>query len=175
MMDVKIYTTPTCGYCHQAKSFLDELGVSYKEYDVSRDRAAAEEMINLTGQMGVPVVVIDNQPVIGFDRTRIRELLSSNGAGKKSVRFGLKIADAAKVAPKMGIAPTSGAIIGGVTPGLLGEKAGLKIGDIVTGLNGGSVKSAADMEKFLTAVKQGNIVTISFLRDGKTRKSEIVV
>jgi glutaredoxin 3 len=174
-MDVKIYTTPTCGYCHQAKRFLDELGVSYKEYDVSRDRAAAEEMVRLTGQMGVPVIVINNEPVIGFDRNRIRELLASGNGSKKSVRFGLKIADAAKVAPKMGVAPASGAIIGEVTPSLLGEKAGLKPGDIVNSLNGGSIKSAADMERFLTAVKQGNIVTIGFLRDGKTRKSEIVV
>ncbi|MBN1161909.1 MAG: PDZ domain-containing protein [Dehalococcoidales bacterium] len=174
-MDVKIYTTPTCGYCHQAMSFLDELGVPYKEHDVSRDRAAAEEMVRLTGQMGVPVIVIDNQPVIGFDRNRIRQLLASGNGSKKSVRFGLKIADALKVAPQMGLAPTPGVIIGGVTPGLLGEKAGLKPGDIVTGLNGGSIKSAADMEKFLAAVKQGNIITINFLRDGKTRKSEIVV
>jgi glutaredoxin 3 len=174
-MDVKVYTTPACGYCRQAKSFLNEVGVSYKEYDVSRDRAAAEEMVNLTGQMGVPVIVIDNQPVIGFDRNRIRELLSSGGGSQKSVRFGLKIADAVKVAPKMGVAPAHGAIIGGVTPGLLGEKAGLKPGDIVTGLNGGTVKSAADMERFLTALKPGNIVTILFLRDGKTRKSEIIV
>jgi len=174
-MDVKIYTTPTCGYCHQAMSFLDELGVSYKEYDVSRDRAAAEEMVKLTGQMGVPVIVIDNQPVIGFDRNRIRELLASGNGSQKSVRFGLKIADAAKVAPKLGVDSAPGAIVGEVAPGLLGEKAGLKLGDIVTDLNGGSVKSAADMEKFLTAVKQGNIVTIGFLRDGKTRKSEIVV
>jgi glutaredoxin 3 len=172
-MDVKIYTTPSCGYCHQAKSFLSELGVSYKEYDVSRDRAAAQEMVRLTGQMGVPVIVINNQPVIGFDRNRIRELLSLDGGSQKSVRFGLKIADAVKLASKMGIAPAPGAIIGGVTPGLLGEKAGLKPGDIVTGLNGGSIKSAVDMEKFLTAVKQGNILTINFLREGKTRKSEI--
>ena len=148
--------------------------MSYKEYDVSRDRAAAEEMVRLTGQMGVPVIVIDNQPIIGFDRNRIRELLASGNGSKKSVRFGLKIADAAKLASKMGVAPAPGAIIGGVTPGLLGEKAGLKTGDIVTGLNGGSVKSAADMEKFLTAVIQGNIVTISFLRDGKPRKSESI-
>jgi glutaredoxin 3 len=174
MMDVKIYTTPTCGYCQQAKSFLSELGVSYQEYDVSRDRAAAEEMVKLTGQMGVPVIVINNEPVIGFDRNRIRELLAAGDGSRKAVRFGLKIADAVRVAPQMGVAPAPGAIIGGVTPGLLGEKAGLKHGDIVTGLNGGSVKSAADMERFLAALKPGNIVTILFLREGKTRKSEIV-
>ena len=132
-------------------------------------------MVRLTGQMGVPVIVINNKPVIGFDRNRIRELLASGNGSQKSVRFGLKIADALKAAPQMGVAPAPGAIIGGVTPGLLGEKAGLKPGDIVTGLSGGSVKNAADMEEFLTVVKPGNIVTISFLREGKTRKSEIVV
>jgi glutaredoxin 3 len=174
-MDVKIYTTPTCGYCHQAKSFLGELGVPFEEYDVSRDRAAAQEMVDLTGQMGVPVIVIDGEPVIGFDRTRIRELLSSGDGHKKTVRFGLKIADADKIASKMGVATSPGAIIGGVTPGFLGEKAGLKQGDIVTALNGSGIRTAADMERFLAAVKQGNIVAISFLRDGKTRKSEIVV
>ena len=52
----------------------------FKEYDVSRDSAAAEEMVNLTGQMGVPVIVIDGQAVVGFDRTRIQELLSAGAA-----------------------------------------------------------------------------------------------
>ena len=143
----------------------------FKEYDVSRDRAAAEEMVNLTGQMGVPVIVINGEAVIGFDRTRIRELLSSDGAGQKPVRFGLKIADAEKAAAKMGLTPVPGA----VTPDLLGEKAGLKKGDIITGISGRSVKNAADMEKTLAALKSGDIVTILFLRDGKNRKSEIVV
>lgn len=63
-MEVKIYTTPTCGYCHQAKAFLDDLGMSYTEHDVSRDRTAAEEMVKLTGQMGVPVIVVDGRAVI---------------------------------------------------------------------------------------------------------------
>ena len=125
--------------------------------------------------MGVPVIVIDGQPIIGFDRTRIRELLSSGDGHKNPVRFGLKIADALTAASQMGIASVPGAIIGGVTPGLFGEKAGLKQGDIVTSLNGSSIKTAADMEKILTRIKSGDIVTINFLRDGKTRKSEIVI
>lgn len=143
--------------------------MAFKEYDVSRDRAAAEEMVNLTGQMGVPVIVIDGQVVIGFDRARIRELLSAGDGGQRPVRFGLKIADAAKAAP------TPGAIIGGVTPGFPGEGAGLKEGDIVTEINGGSINSAADMERALATLKPGAIVTILFLRSGETRKSEIIV
>ncbi|OGN98395.1 MAG: hypothetical protein A2Y58_01150 [Chloroflexi bacterium RBG_13_51_52] len=132
-------------------------------------------MVNLTGQMGVPVIVINGETVIGFDRTRIRELLTSGDASQKPVRFGLKIADAEKAAAQMGLTPVPGAIIGEVLPGFLGEKAGLKEGDIVTGINGGGVKNSADMEKTLAALKSGDIVTILFLRSGKTKKSEIVV
>jgi len=148
--------------------------VSYKEYDVSRDSAAADEMVKLTGQFGVPVIIINNQPVVGFNRERIRELLVAGDASPKTVHFGLKIADAAKIAPQMGVTPVSGAIIGEVIPGLLGEKAGLKEGDIITSINNIAIQSAADMERALAALNPGNIVTILFLRSGETRKSEIV-
>lgn len=147
--------------------------MKYTEYDVSRDRAAAEEMIKLTGQMGVPVIVIDGETVIGFDRARIQELLASGS--QKPLRFGLKIADAAGIAPKMGIAPVSGAIIGEVSPGFLGERAGLKEGDIITEINGGRVNNAAEMEQALVGLKPGDIVTILFRRGGETRKSETVI
>lgn len=76
MINIRIYTTPTCGYCHQAKRFLSERGVKFTEYDVSRDRAAADEMVRMTGQMGVPVIVVDGQVVVGFDRTRLEHLLA---------------------------------------------------------------------------------------------------
>jgi glutaredoxin len=56
-MRVDIYTTPTCGYCHQTKQFFNERGIRYFEYDVSRNHDAAERMMNLTGQTGVPVIV----------------------------------------------------------------------------------------------------------------------
>jgi S1-C subfamily serine protease len=148
--------------------------VKYTEYDVSRDRAAAEEMVNLTGQMGVPVIVIDGQAVIGFDRARIQELIAG-GNGNKPLRFGLKIADADKVAQKTGAGSVLGAIIGEVSRGFLGEKAGLKEGDIITAINGGRINNAADMERALVGLKTGNIVTILFLRSGETRKSEIVI
>ncbi|MDD5339376.1 MAG: PDZ domain-containing protein [Dehalococcoidales bacterium] len=124
--------------------------------------------------MGVPVTVIDGQAVVGFDRVRLRELLSA--APKESaVHFGLKIADASSAAPKMGVSPSPGAIIGDVAPGLLGEKAGLKTNDIVTEISGRKVTSAADMQGVLSSLKSGDIVAILFLREGKTRKSEIIV
>ncbi len=132
-------------------------------------------MVSLTGQMGVPVIIIDGQIVVGFDRTRIRELLSVSASAPKPVHFGLKIADAYSVAPQMGVNAEPGAIIGEVSPGLSGEKAGLKPSDIVTEINGRKIASAADMENALDGLKSGDIVTILFLRAGETRKSEIIV
>ncbi len=151
--------------------------MKYQEKDVSRDRAAAQEMVNLTGQMGVPVIVIDGEQIIGFDRQRIQELIqaSKQPAGNQPVRFGLKIADAQKVTPPAGAVAITGAIIGEVSPGALGEKAGLKTGDIVTQINRQFVTNAADMEHALVGIKPGDIVTILFLRGGESRKSEIVV
>jgi serine protease Do len=132
-------------------------------------------MVKLTGQFGVPVIVIDNKPVVGFNRERIRELLAAGDASPKQVHFGLKIADATKIAPQMGMSPVSGALIGEVVPGFSGEKAGLKQGDIVTGINNIVIQNATDMENALVKLQPGNIVAILFLRSGETRKSEIVI
>lgn len=148
--------------------------MKYSEYDVSRDRAAAQEMVDLTGQMGVPVTVIDGQPVIGFDRVRLQALLAG-GDGNKPLRFGLKIADADRVAQKTGTIPVFGALVGGVSPGSLGEKAGLKTGDIVTEVNMRRISNAADLEKALAGLRPGGIVTFIFLRSNEKRKSEIVI
>jgi type II secretory pathway component PulC len=153
------------------------MNVPFREKDVSRDREAAQEMINLTGQMGVPVIVIDGEPVVGFDRQRIQELVtaSKQSAGKQPVKFGLKIGDAQKVTPPSGAVALTGAIIGEVAPGALGERAGLKAGDIVTRINRQFVTNASDMEHALTGIKAGDVVTIEFMRGGQPRKSEIVV
>ncbi|MEM4389411.1 MAG: glutaredoxin domain-containing protein [Candidatus Micrarchaeia archaeon] len=72
---VKIYSTPTCPYCAMAKRFFEENGVRYIDVDVSRDEAAAREMIAKSGQMGVPVIEIDGQIIIGFDVPAIRRAL----------------------------------------------------------------------------------------------------
>jgi S1-C subfamily serine protease len=148
--------------------------VKYTEYDVSRNREAAEEMVGLTGQMGVPVIIIDGQVVIGFDRARLQALLAS-GNGSKPPRFGLKIADADRVAQKQGAIPVFGALIGEVSPGSLGEKAGLRAGDIITEVNMRRISNADDLGKALVGLKAGSIVTIMFLRGSENRKSEIVI
>lgn len=148
--------------------------MKYVEHDVSRDRDAAEEMVALTGQMGVPVTVIDGEVVIGFDRPRIQALVSSSGE-RKPVRFGLKVADADKVAQQHGEVPVFGAVIGEVSPGSPGERAGLKAGDIITKVNVWRVSNAGDLAKALLGLKTGDIVTVMFLRGPENRKSEIVI
>ncbi len=74
-MVVKVYSTPTCPYCKMAKEYLSSQGISYQNLDVSGDRALVEEMIKVSGQMGVPVIVIDGNVIVGFDKTQIDELL----------------------------------------------------------------------------------------------------
>jgi len=75
MKKVAIYSTPTCPYCNMTKQFLAENKIEYANYDVSTDAAKAQEMIDKSGQMGVPVIDIDGEIIIGFDRERIAKLL----------------------------------------------------------------------------------------------------
>ena len=74
-MTVKIYTTPTCAYCHAAKEFFNENNIAFEERDVFADAKSRQEMIDKTGQLGVPVTDIDGKIVIGFDRSRLKKLL----------------------------------------------------------------------------------------------------
>lgn len=72
---IKIYTTPTCAFCKMAKEYLKSKNLSYEEYDVSRDIPRQKEMIEKTGQLGVPVIEIDGKIVIGFDKPKLNQLL----------------------------------------------------------------------------------------------------
>jgi len=151
-----------------AKDFLKKNNIQFENIDVGINREAGREMMDKSGQMGVPVIVVDGQVIIGFDRARLQALLAG-GNGHRRLSFGLKIADAgAKARPV-------GALVGAVAPGSLGEKAGLKAGDIVTDINTRRVSNAVEMEKALAGLKPGGIMTVLFRRGDKPRKSEIVL
>ncbi|HWC57900.1 MAG TPA: glutaredoxin family protein [Candidatus Paceibacterota bacterium] len=75
MQPVTIYSTPTCHYCHLAKEFFDAHHVAYTDYDVSIDAAKHNEMIALTGQLGVPVIRIGDTVLVGFKESTLKELL----------------------------------------------------------------------------------------------------
>ncbi len=72
---VVIYTTPECAYCKMTKEFFRQNNISYEEKDVSVNDEAREEMVAKSGQLGVPVVDIDNKIIIGFDKEVLSELL----------------------------------------------------------------------------------------------------
>lgn len=72
---VIIFSTPTCGYCNMAKKYLREKRIRFKDVDVSRDAAAARDLVRRSGQMGVPVLDIGGKMIVGFDRPKIDRLL----------------------------------------------------------------------------------------------------
>ena len=75
MQTVTIYSTPTCHFCKEAKAFFADKNISYTNYDVSIDAAKRKEMIDLTDQIGVPVIVIDGKASVGFDSDEVAEQL----------------------------------------------------------------------------------------------------
>ena len=76
-MEVTIYSTPTCHFCQTAKEFFKENSVEYTEHDVAADDGKRQEMIDMTGQMGVPVIKVGDDVIIGFDEEKLKELLKS--------------------------------------------------------------------------------------------------
>lgn len=73
---VTIYSTPVCHFCQAAKEFFKENDVTYNDINVAEDADARQEMIEMTGQMGVPVIRIGDDVVIGFDEGKVKELLA---------------------------------------------------------------------------------------------------
>ena len=75
MKKVTIYSTPTCHYCNLAKDYFNENGIKYEAFDVASDLEKRREMVEKTGQLGVPVIIIDGEVVVGFDKDHIAGML----------------------------------------------------------------------------------------------------
>lgn len=75
MPKIIVYSTPTCPHCNNAKQFFKEHNVEFENINVAEDRAKAQEMVQKSGQMGVPVIDIDGKIVVGFDQGKIEEIL----------------------------------------------------------------------------------------------------
>ncbi|MDO8575918.1 MAG: glutaredoxin family protein [bacterium] len=73
---VTIYSTPTCHFCHAAKDFFTANSVAFTDYNVGTDLAKRKEMIEKSGQMGVPVITVGKDLIVGFDEPKLRELLA---------------------------------------------------------------------------------------------------
>ena len=79
MVDIKIYTTPTCPYCLKAKDYFKKKGVQYTEYNVAQDKEALKEMIRISGGRSVPVISAGEEVLIGFDQARVDKILERQG------------------------------------------------------------------------------------------------
>ncbi len=73
---VTIYSTPTCHFCHAAKAFFTEHNVAFEDINVATDLERRKEMVDMTGQMGVPVIRVEDDVIVGFDEDKLKELLS---------------------------------------------------------------------------------------------------
>lgn len=76
MPKVKVFSTPTCPYCVTLKEYLKDNDIEFEAVDVSEDKAGLDEMVKKSGQMGVPVITIDDEVIIGFDRVKIDKSLN---------------------------------------------------------------------------------------------------
>jgi glutaredoxin 3 len=169
--EVLVYTTPTCGYCHQVKQYLSQRGVAYREIDVAADHQAAGEMVKLSGQRGVPVVDIDGQIVIGFNPTRIDQLLSAREARRP--QLGVSVADAKVMAQKHGSGPTEGAYVGNVRPLSAGDRIGLLSGDVIVALAGRPIADAQQLETTLASLVPGEAVSLVYIRGGERMTARV--
>lgn len=155
------------------KEFLSQKGVAFKEVDVSRDPAAAQELVNRTGQMGVPVTIIDGKTIVGFDRMQLEQVIAlTQMREKRRPSFGASVADASKFKPGKGSGATLGAYVGKVSPGSVAEVMGLTSGDIITEFNMQHITNAADLENALSKLSKGDHISLVILRGDKTITAE---
>jgi glutaredoxin 3 len=146
------------------KEFLSQRGVDFEERDVSINPTYAQELVNATGQMGVPVTIINGQAIIGFDRDRLAQVLSQ----EQKPSLGAAVADAGRVTS----GSAAGAYIGKVRPGSLAEKMGLVAGDIIVEVNTQNIASAADLERSLSRLASGSWISVVFLRNNMRHGAE---
>jgi glutaredoxin 3 len=156
------------------KELLSQRGIDFKERDVSRNPSYAQELAESTGQMGVPVTIINGQIVVGFDRGRLEQVLSQTQPGQR-LSFGASIADASKITARRGSGIILGAYIGRIRQGSVADRLGLAPGDIITELNMKHLTNASDLEHALSGLNAGNRISLVFIRGNKTMTAEDVI
>ncbi len=153
------------------KEFLSRKGITFEERDVSRNSSYAQELVRSTGQMGVPVTIINGQTVVGFDRGRLEQLLTQTQTRQRP-SFGASIADASRITAKRASGTTLGAYVGRIRPGSVAERIGLVPGDIITELNMNRIANASDLENSLSSLRKGSRFSLVFLRDNQGMTTE---
>lgn len=131
------------------------------------DQQAAMRMVRLSGQQGVPVIVVDENVVVGFDRRRLEQLLSQ--APTPGIQLGAAVADAR---PRANV---DGAYVGRVKRGSSSAEAGLQPGDVIVALGGQDVRTAMDLERIAATLKPKTRVPLAFLRAGQRSVVELAI
>jgi S1-C subfamily serine protease len=141
----------------RAKEFLRKEGVPYTVRDVSVDAQAAQEMVQRTRQMGVPVIADDQEAIVGFDVQRLQRMAARHRRGGG---LGLKVIDATD---------GPGAYVGSVREGSPGERAGVLAGDVIEELSGRAVASVADLEQIAARRVPGQPTSMTVRRGGERK------
>jgi len=124
-------------------------------------------MVRLSGQQGVPVITIDQEVIVGFDRRRLEELLARKASAKP--RLGAAVTDA------MSRLQVEGAYVGRVKPDSPADQAGLRVGDIIIEFDGKPVRNAADMESIALNLAAQEPVRLVYVRQGQILKGEVTL
>ena len=133
---------------------------------MNRDRAGSLEMIRKSGQRGVPVIVVDDQVVVGFDQARLEQLLPA----RPRRGLGASVADAEDF-----VRGARGALVGSVRPGSPAERAGLRKGDIIVELGGRPVIGADDLESLVGRLPSESRLIMRWSRGGQNMRGEVML
>jgi S1-C subfamily serine protease len=132
--------------------------------NVANDPAGAREMMRKSGQGGVPVIVVDEQVVVGFDLARLEQLLA---AAPLHISLGASVADAGKFSPG-----AVGAYVGQIHSGSAAERVGLRIGDVIVRVGGQPVRGAAELEQLMFGLAAGARVALEWRRGDERMQGE---
>lgn len=171
---VTVYTTQTCPWCDRVKDYLSRHGVPFKEVDVSSDYEAAMEMIKKSGQQGVPVVMADDDVIVGFDQARLAKIVERHGRPKRAP-LGLLAANAEEYFEKHPEIKerypegTKGVFVGKVRPDSVAERAGIEHGDVITSVAGKRVRNMSTLDQLIDTLQAGQAVSIRYLRGTEER------
>lgn len=169
---VTVYSTTTCPWCDRTKEYLRSRNVPFRDVDVSSDMNAAREMIEISGQQGVPVVATDQEVIVGFDQLRLARI-ADRFTGNKRPAFGVLGANAddyfARHPEKLpsGETDIKGVFVGQVKPNSVAQKAGIRTGDVIQALANKRVRNMVALDQIMASVKAGDHVSVRLLRGGE--------
>jgi S1-C subfamily serine protease len=152
--------------------------VPFVEKMVDQDYDAALEMIKLSGQQGVPVIAADGDVILGFDQAKLKRLAEKYGAAKRPPLgvLGANAEEYLERHPEVAAnapAGIKGVYVGKIRPDTVAERAGLKPGDIVTGLAGKRVRSMADLDRMIDALNAGDKATVRYVRNKEEHSAQL--